>query len=169
MKLTEFWGVRESPCGGGGVLLDCAGAARSVDTASQLIVAHKVTQVTAGPSWSADEDAAGNRRETRSRSEKALWDMDLRDLSTDVKNFGAALEDDPSDSVGVDVLEEGTAPVTFENDPQTDAGREGQELWQVILEHVKNQVNPQSFSTWFEPSRLATVREGELVVEGPNQ
>jgi chromosomal replication initiator protein len=48
-------------------------------------------------------------------------------------------------------------------------GREGQELWQVILGHVKNQVNPQSFSTWFEPSRLATVREGELVVEGPNQ
>jgi chromosomal replication initiator protein len=30
-------------------------------------------------------------------------------------------------------------------------------------------VNPQSFKTWFEPTRLAAVRDGELVVEGPNQ
>ena len=30
-------------------------------------------------------------------------------------------------------------------------------------------VNPQSFSTWFAPTRLVLVNEGELIVEGPNQ
>ena len=34
---------------------------------------------------------------------------------------------------------------------------------------LKSQVNPQSYVTWFEPTRLAAVSEGELLVEGPNQ
>jgi chromosomal replication initiator protein len=42
-------------------------------------------------------------------------------------------------------------------------------LWGRILERVRTNVNPQSYSTWFEPTRLVAVREGELVVEGPNQ
>jgi len=43
------------------------------------------------------------------------------------------------------------------------------DLWRPILERVKSLVNPQSYSTWFEPTRLVRVEEGELVVEGPNQ
>ena len=43
------------------------------------------------------------------------------------------------------------------------------DLWSVILENVRDLVNPQSFATWFEPTRLAAVHEGELVIEGPNQ
>jgi len=43
------------------------------------------------------------------------------------------------------------------------------DLWRPILERVKSMVNPQSYSTWFEPTRLVRIDEGELVVEGPNQ
>ena len=56
----------------------------------------------------------------------------------------------------------------MERDPAR-TGSEGPGLWKRILDHVQNQVNPQSFATWFEPTRLVQVDEGELVVEGPNQ
>jgi len=48
-------------------------------------------------------------------------------------------------------------------------GAPGTSLWGRILERVRAKVNPQSYSTWFEPTRLLNVREGEIVVEGPNQ
>ena len=55
-----------------------------------------------------------------------------------------------------------------ENEPQPSAAPTP-DLWSVILENVRELVNPQSFATWFEPTRLAAVHEGEIVVEGPNQ
>ena len=55
-----------------------------------------------------------------------------------------------------------------EKDPEL-AGSSSQDLWAVVLEKVKSQVNPQSYTTWFEPTRLGGVGEGELLVEGPNQ
>ncbi|HZM15447.1 MAG TPA: chromosomal replication initiator protein DnaA [Candidatus Krumholzibacteria bacterium] len=55
-----------------------------------------------------------------------------------------------------------------EDDPSLQ-GRPNSTLWGRILDRVRAKVNPQSFSTWFEPTRLVEVHEGELVVEGPNQ
>jgi chromosomal replication initiator protein len=43
------------------------------------------------------------------------------------------------------------------------------DAWSRVLERVRVDVNPQSFKTWFEPTRLVAARSGELVVEGPNQ
>jgi chromosomal replication initiator protein len=43
------------------------------------------------------------------------------------------------------------------------------ELWNRILGRIRSLVNPQSYTTWFEPTRLVEVNKGELVVEGPNQ
>jgi len=54
------------------------------------------------------------------------------------------------------------------NDPAP-AEPGAQDLWTAILGKVKSQVNPQSYSTWFEPTRLAGIAEGEIRVEGPNQ
>ncbi len=55
-----------------------------------------------------------------------------------------------------------------EDDPIL-SGSAPSSLWGRILDRVRAKVNPQSYSTWFEPTRLVEVREGELVVEGPNQ
>src|SRR5262245_55440985 len=75
-----------------------------------------------------------------------------------------------STPVTLAVLEEESAPVSnFEmTDPQPRVD-EGTDLWSAVLEHVKSRVNSQSYATWFEPTRLAVARDGELVVEGPNQ
>jgi chromosomal replication initiator protein len=88
-------------------------------------------------------------------------------FSTDVKNlnFGASL-DLP---VGLSVLEWETPPVTdVENEPLP-PGPSPADLWGSVLERLRALVHPQSYSTWFEPTRLAAVGEGEIVVEGPNQ
>jgi chromosomal replication initiator protein len=88
------------------------------------------------------------------------------ELSPDVKilnsaPFSAAL-------AGLCVLEQETASVPLvEIDPRP-AEVPG-DLWAAILARVKAQVNPQSYITWFEPTRLAAVGEGEIVIEGPNQ
>ena len=55
-----------------------------------------------------------------------------------------------------------------DQDPAFEASS-GPSLWGRILERVRAKVNPQSYSTWFEPTQLLHVHEGELVVEGPNQ
>jgi len=63
---------------------------------------------------------------------------------------------------------ESTSVTLDQNDPGL-PGALGPNLWDRILARVKAQVNPQSYVTWFEPTRLAEVRTGQLVVEGPNQ
>lgn len=42
-------------------------------------------------------------------------------------------------------------------------------LWEQILGIVHERVNPQSFQTWFKPTRLLSYEGGVLVVEGPNR
>src|SRR5215813_10142030 len=88
-------------------------------------------------------------------------------MYTDVKNLN--LGPGSAGEPGSCVLEEEMPSVpNVENDPQP-AGSPSPDLWTEILERVKSRMNPQSFSTWFEPTRLAGVGEGELVIEGPNQ
>jgi chromosomal replication initiator protein len=88
------------------------------------------------------------------------------DLSPGVKILNPVPH--PAGSAGLCVLEQETAPVTeFERGPQL--ADPPADLWANILARVKAEVNPQSYITWFEPTRLAAVREGELIVEGPNQ
>ncbi|MBN1884204.1 MAG: chromosomal replication initiator protein DnaA [Candidatus Krumholzibacteriota bacterium] len=41
-------------------------------------------------------------------------------------------------------------------------------LWETILDRLKGLVNPQSFQTWFVPTRLVSVENARLVIEGPN-
>ncbi len=41
-------------------------------------------------------------------------------------------------------------------------------LWEKVLERLCGTVNPQSFHTWFKPTRLVGYSEGKLTVEGPN-
>ncbi len=41
-------------------------------------------------------------------------------------------------------------------------------LWDSILERISALVNPQSFQTWFGPTRLVSYEAGRLVIEGPN-
>jgi len=87
------------------------------------------------------------------------------ELSTGVNILNSV---QPAVSVGLCVLEQETAPLSqLESGPRT--ADEPADLWNAILVRVKAQVNPQSYITWFEPTRLAAVDEGELVVEGPNQ
>src|SRR3989442_1495546 len=70
---------------------------------------------------------------------------------------------------GLAVLVEETSSVqSAEKDPVL-AAPDVADLWSAVLAKVKSQVNPQSYSTWFEPTRLSGVVEGELLVEGPNQ
>ena len=87
------------------------------------------------------------------------------DFSTDVKilNPAAGLPD----LGGLCVLEQEPPVPELEGAPRPE-GRPA-DLWTDILARVKAQVNPQSYTTWFEPTRLADVGEGELVIEGPNQ
>src|SRR3990172_13425571 len=95
--------------------------------------------------------------------------MELRRLSTVVKNLYSAGSRLPVGPLGMCVVEEETSSVpNVEKDPVL-AGAATQDLWGAILERVKSQVNPESYATWFEPTRLAAVSEGELLVEGPNQ
>jgi chromosomal replication initiator protein len=90
-------------------------------------------------------------------------------LSTLVKDFNSAGGGFSAQAADLCVLEEETSSVpNVENDPVL-AGPAKQDLWGVILERVKSEVNPQSYATWFEPTRLASVSEGDLLVEGPNQ
>jgi chromosomal replication initiator protein len=65
--------------------------------------------------------------------------------------------------------QEETSSVPTSEQDSLAIGSPSPSLWGRILEDVKSRVNPQSYSTWFEPTRLVDVREGELVVEGPNQ
>lgn len=41
-------------------------------------------------------------------------------------------------------------------------------LWEAVLERIATLVNPQSFQTWFKPTRLVSYEDGRLVIEGPN-
>jgi chromosomal replication initiator protein len=89
------------------------------------------------------------------------------EFSPDVKNLNSAL--DSVASAGLCVLEEETASVPHVENDSRPASAPPPDLWTAILARVKSQVNPQSYATWFEPTHLASVGEGELVVEGPNQ
>jgi chromosomal replication initiator protein len=75
-----------------------------------------------------------------------------------VARVGCDIEEQEAVSVP-QMLDGGPVPAT---EPEKD-------LWGLIIEHVRSLVNPQSFATWFEPTRLAATREGELLIEGPNQ
>ncbi len=41
-------------------------------------------------------------------------------------------------------------------------------VWGSILERISTLVNSQSFKTWFEPTKLISLEDNRLVVEGPN-
>jgi chromosomal replication initiator protein len=94
----------------------------------------------------------------------------LAELSTHVKRIDAADWPSEGSDLGLGVWEEETGSV-LENEMLHPGMPElsGDGLWSAILARVKSLVNPQSFATWFEPTRLVEIGEGELVVEGPNQ
>jgi chromosomal replication initiator protein len=41
-------------------------------------------------------------------------------------------------------------------------------LWEKVLAHLEARLNPQTFSTWFKPTRLEGVKEKVLAVQAPN-
>ncbi len=41
-------------------------------------------------------------------------------------------------------------------------------VWSNILDRISGLVTPQSFQTWFKPTRLVSYEDSQLVVEGPN-
>jgi chromosomal replication initiator protein len=45
----------------------------------------------------------------------------------------------------------------------------GSELWTDVLEKIRQRVNPQSFRTWFRPTRLVSREAGTLKVGVPNR
>ena len=67
------------------------------------------------------------------------------------------------------VIDEESVSVTKTVDDPVPQGQAASGLWGRILDRVRSKANPQSYSTWFEPTRLVEVHDGELVVEGPNQ
>jgi chromosomal replication initiator protein len=96
--------------------------------------------------------------------------MELEFFSTPVNNFDGAAG--VGSGVGVEfceVAEEPTFVTILETAPHAEPEPAPSDLWSAILDRVRAMVNPQSFSTWFAPTRLVFVNEGELVVEGPNQ
>jgi chromosomal replication initiator protein len=116
-----------------------------------------------------DKGTRGGAGWVRRTRVKWFENKGLGTLSTGVRIFNAALSGNSGVPTGLCVLEEETASVPSESISQEDLGREDRDLWTVILERVKLLVSPQTFTTWFEPSRLAAVREGEIEIEGPNQ
>ncbi|MCK5243134.1 chromosomal replication initiator protein DnaA [bacterium] len=44
-----------------------------------------------------------------------------------------------------------------------------QELWSTILQELQNQLNKQSFETWFTPTRALSFTENKLVIEVPSR
>src|SRR5437867_11748606 len=42
-------------------------------------------------------------------------------------------------------------------------------IWDRILDHLETKVNPQSFSTWLRPTRLARDEGRRIVVEVPSE
>ena len=116
---------------------------------------------------------------------KSIHNNALGRLSTGVNIIAAGSSrplstNDIGGHVGHDVFGEGfpsqnlsdqkeATSVTLEQNDPGEPGALGPNLWDRILARVKTQVNPQSYVTWFEPTRLAEVQKGRLVVEGPNQ
>jgi chromosomal replication initiator protein len=45
----------------------------------------------------------------------------------------------------------------------------GSELWTDVLDRLRQKVNPQSFRTWFRPTRLLAKEAGTLKIEVPNR
>ena len=86
-----------------------------------------------------------------------------------VKNFDSAWWSAGAAGAALCDREKETSALTNAEDYPVLEGSAQQDLWGLVLERVRAQVNPQSFKTWFEPTRLAAVHDGELIVEGPNQ
>ncbi len=55
------------------------------------------------------------------------------------------------------------------NHTQHDSLRDEQTLWTEILEVVRQNVNQQTFETWFRQTHFLSLREGVLAIQGPNQ
>jgi chromosomal replication initiator protein len=102
--------------------------------------------------------------------QNSLRNNNLATVSTGVSDSYAAASVVLSDKdLHLPASQKETALVpTIDQHPES-SGSPMPRLWGRILEKVKSKVNPQSYATWFEPTRLVEVREGELVVEGPNQ
>lgn len=41
-------------------------------------------------------------------------------------------------------------------------------IWESILDRIGTLVNPQSFKTWFKPTKLIRLEDEHLIIEGPN-
>jgi chromosomal replication initiator protein len=52
---------------------------------------------------------------------------------------------------------------------QHESSRDDQALWTDILEVVRQNVNQQTFETWFRQTRFVSLGEGGLTIQGPNQ
>jgi len=55
------------------------------------------------------------------------------------------------------------------NHTQHDSPRDDQALWTEILEVVRQNVNQQTFETWFRQTHFIGLHEGVLAIQGPNQ
>ncbi|HOR29969.1 MAG TPA: DnaA N-terminal domain-containing protein, partial [Candidatus Syntrophosphaera thermopropionivorans] len=44
-----------------------------------------------------------------------------------------------------------------------------QDIWQNILDKLEENINPQSFRTWFSETKLVDISDNELVVKVPTQ
>jgi len=107
---------------------------------------------------------------TTHQTSKSNNDNSLGGLSTGVNILDAPVSGSLStNNIRGPVGHGGIASLTIQQTDPDASGSPQSELWNRILARVKSQVNLQSYITWFEPTRLAEVRKGELVVEGPNQ
>ncbi len=52
---------------------------------------------------------------------------------------------------------------------QIDEGRAAKEAWQQCLNIIRDNINPQSFKTWFEPIVPLKLSNGELTIQVPSQ
>jgi chromosomal replication initiator protein len=52
---------------------------------------------------------------------------------------------------------------------QIDEVRAAKEAWQQCLNIIRDNINPQSFKTWFEPIVPLKLSNGELMIQVPSQ
>jgi chromosomal replication initiator protein len=98
-----------------------------------------------------------------------LYNNSFSAISTAVNESYAGIGVSPAEGKSrLPSIHEEIVPVQTEIDTEL-LENPATDVWSRILAAVKSRVNPQSFLTWFEPTRLVEVRPGELVIEGPNQ